>query len=202
MWPFKKTLFKDQKTINDLIPKIQEVEYTPDFMWLERHRWCLLFLYDESSPKNMCINPEVLYRGKAFTEVSEWTLWKKKLGTATFPIALRNAGISHNRRIKGNIFAVRPSLFWNGLDSLFENTIEFSRERVKILRPRRQGNEQFIDKLTCHMYVGKNDYWINQIDNGYQFGIVKAFNPKVNWIDGYTFGSYYSYTHLEDETNF
>ncbi|MDE1830346.1 MAG: hypothetical protein KGI25_08485 [Thaumarchaeota archaeon] len=235
MWnPLKTKPLLDFDWVRENIPSRSQVEYTPDFMWLERHEWCLIFFYDEMMSNRRLyekfIKEDSLNLGKAFTNSCDWSLWKKKLGTETFPIALEGAdrvysgpGISSvklNRmdpskvtqgilgRIKGEVHAIRPHIFWKELDKHYLNGVDFTRQRVSVLIPYhiRQGSQtidhnEFIQELRVWMYVGNRDYWINQLDGGLLYSPVGAFKPKIKWIDGHDIGTYYHYSRLEYDTN-
>ena len=197
------------------IVKSPQENFTPDFLWLERHEWRILFVYDEMMHGRKLydlIKDESINLGKAFTDDDNFVLWKKKLGEETFPIAVQGCPLGKQRRIKGEIHAIRPHLFWNVLDKRMLNGIEFRRERVKVLVPyhyisdENKGqtidHNEFIHRLSTFMYVGNRTYWEPQFDGGYSYSTVKAFNPKVKWVDGHTMNEYYYYSRLEDETNF
>lgn len=217
MWPFKR---KEEPfpleeriflaaNLSDAVS--DKMERTPDYLWLERHEWRLLFVYDEMMHSRRLyhlIGEDSINLGKVFTETEDWSVYKKLLGEETFPIAFKsNIGVP--RRVKGELHAVRPHLFWNCLDKRFLNGTEFKRERVKVLFPYRvivpggvAHGEEFIQRVSAFMYIGVPEYWEPQIDNGFEFKAVSAFNPKVRWIDGKEMNTYYYYSRLEDETNF
>lgn len=209
MWPFKPKY--DFKWLRNKLPLHQTPDYTPDHLWLERHEWCLLFVYDEmqlNRRKYDLIREDSVNLGKAFT-CPNWNMFKKKLGDETFPIALYDMNLAPKCRIKGELHAIRPHLFWEVLDKKYFNGIEFRRERVKLIRPyhlQEKGvtidHNEFIAETRAHMYVGINEYWLDQIDAGYLYSPVKTFSPKVKLADGHILGDYYCYSRLEDATNY
>lgn len=221
MWPFKRKYldkYADFKFLRSVVPLQNQFEYTPDRLWLERHPGVLLFVYDETMRSRSLYHliEESVYLGVAFTS-PDWTLWKKKLGEETFPIALNGQsvgktdrkGIRQEGRIKGEVHLVQPHVLWNTLDRRMLNGIEFRRERVKVLMPyhiQTKGvtidHNEFIKELRVHMYVGVPEYWNNQLDDGFSFTHVRRFQPKVNWVDGNDMGRYFFYSRLEYETNF
>lgn len=213
MWPFKKAYQQkhDFKWLRNVLPLQNQFDYTPDRIWLERHPFVWLFVYDEMLRDRSLyhlIQEESVYGGVAFTS-SDWTMWKKKLGEETFPIALNGSSVGRRGRIKGEIHLVRPHVFWSLLDKRFLNGVEFRRERVKVLVPyhiQSQGvtidHNEFVKELRVHMYVGISEYWNNQIDGGFMFSQVKQFKPNVTWADGHKMGEYFYYSRLEYGTNF
>lgn len=221
MWPFKKkSLFPSSDWVKKNIPSPQTENLTPDFLWLEKHPFCLLFVYDEmmlNRRQYKLIGEDSVNMGHALTADRNWTLWKKRLGEETFPIPLLGEAAKGIKtapgiglgRIKGELHAVRPHLFWEKLDSQYLNGVEFKRERVKLLRPyhlQQDGGtmdcNEFVASTRAWMYVGINDYWVPQLDAGYAYQPVGMYSPRVKWVDGHEMGNYYSYTRLEDETNF
>lgn len=226
MWPFKK---KDTEpfpleeriflaeNLPDVVSDIpgccgmNRQDRTPDRLWLERHDWRLLFVYCEmmhSRRMYHMLQEDSINLCKAFTETDDWVMYKKKLGEETFPIAFKS-DLGKPLRIKGEIHAVRPHLFWNLLDKRFLNGTEFRRERVKLWVPyhiKHQGvtidHNEFIQRISAFMYVGVPEYWNTQIDGGYSFAPVSAFKSNKEWVDGKRISSYYHYSRLEDETNF
>lgn len=221
MWPFRKPQIEpfpleERVWLAENLPKLlhpkDNRDLTPDRLWLERHEWRLLFVYCEMMHSRRLydlIREDSINLGKAFTATEDWTMFKKKLGEETFPIAFQSK-IGKQRRIKGEIHAVRPHLFWNLLDKRFLNGAEFKRERVKLWVPYHvQHNgvsinayNEFIQPLTAFMYAGITEYWEPQIDDGFEFKPVSAYQPNANWVDGKKMNSYYYYSRLEDETNF
>ena len=219
MWPFRKQkqIFPSFDWVCKNIPPPgvgmngDKVDFTPDRLWLERHEWRLLFVYDEMMHSRRLyhlIGEESINLGKAFTADEGWVMWKKKLGEETFPIAMQSS-LGQQRRVKGEIHAVRPHVFWNLLDRRMMNGIEFRRERVPLIVPyhvQERGvtidHNEFVQPVKAYTYVGVKEYWEPQLDGGYMFSPVQAFKPKVNWVDGHVLKSYYYYSRLEDATNF
>lgn len=227
MWPFQANgKFAEIKSI---VPKFHADDYTPDRLWLERHEWKYLFVYDElmlNRRKYELIKEDSVRMWQAFTEEDQFALWKKKLGTETISIPLKGAdrvydgpGVTSVKldkidprkikpgilgRIKGEIHAVRPHLFWKVLDKHYLNGIEFKRKRVRLIVPYRVegSSDEFVQKITADMYVGIKDYWSSQLDGGLLFSQVGAFVPNKTIIDAKRIGLYYYYSRLEDATNF
>jgi len=226
MWPFKTNL--KLNGIQRDIPAYTGENYTPDRLWLERHEWVYMFFYDETmlNRKNYKFIREDSFRlWQAFTANDKFVMWKKRLGTETFPIPLEGAdkiydgpGVTSVRlnklgperikatvmgRIKGEIHAVRPHVLWNTLDRHYLNGLEFRRERVKLIVPYRikESNDEFLKTIKAHMYVGIKDYWSPQLDGGLLYSTVGAFAPNKRIVDGTRIGIYYHYSRLEYGTN-
>lgn len=239
VWPFKPApLFPTGWVVKNIPRPWDEpaTAFTPDFMWLERHEYVLLFVYDELMRNRRhydeLIGKDSLSLAAAFTYDRDLALWKKKLGDETFPIPLlgadrvyRGAGITSKKlhkmvpddlgpgllaRIKGELHAVRPHAFWNGLDKHYLNGVEFQRQRVKVLVPYRLqldgvgvDHNVYVQEVRCWMYIGIKDYWRNQLDGGMYFTPVGAYFPRSPVTkDGHVMGVYYAYTRLEEDTNF
>ena len=221
----------------EYIPSAAEVQdftqYTPDHIWLEKHEWVLLFVYDDlmtNRPRYDWLKDQSFFCGRAFTEDKDYALWKKKLGEFTIPIPLKGAdrlykgpGITSvplskmdsNKicpgilgHIKGEVHAIRPQLLWNKLDRHYENRLEFTRKRIKLLVPYRVQNggvgvdhNEFVKVIKAWMYVGNKDYWNSQLDGGLLYTPVGAYVPNTSNIDGHELSFYYYYSRLEYSTN-
>jgi gamma-glutamylcyclotransferase (GGCT)/AIG2-like uncharacterized protein YtfP len=153
----------------------------------------------------------------AFTP-PEFSLWKKKLGPASFPVALAQqyAG-SPLKSVKGELYSISSEALIE-LDKHRENMQQYNRVRVPIRIPYRAfvflkerievhgepGTEpQFLSSawlpqqigiVQAWMYVGSKDYWCPQLDAGYLFSpVTRYFNVKQN------FDYYYYSTQEYDE---
>lgn len=209
MWPFRKKY--DFKWLRNVLPLQNQFEYTPDRLWLERHPFVWLFVYDEMMRGRSLyhlIGEDSVYGGVAFTS-PDWTMWKKKLGEESFAISMNGSSLGKRGRVKGEIHLIRPHVLWNTLDKRMLNGVEFRRERVHVFVPYHLqhggmsiDSNEFVQELRVHMYVGIPEVWNNQIDNGYLFSPVARYKPRVNWVDGHVMGEYYFYSRLEYATNF
>ncbi len=172
----------------------REVEYTWDEWRLSRYEWQRLFIPDEMQRgyyRYPLIAEKSYFAYRAFTEES-FTLWKKKLGAATYAIALPeakyNIPLAH---IGGQVHIVRSEVF-KELDKLKLNGVHFERKRVSVLIPFREqvtgraaGHER-VRRKYCHMYVGIPDYWNQQLDGGYYFSPCRRIeNPHSKFVSDY-----------------
>lgn len=202
---------------------LHRMRFTPDICKLEEYQYQRLFVYDEMMEKGY--NHAILGDHGEFPQARKlahavytddlYVLWKKKLGSLSYPVAMRTASPTRQRlddnlqptgsrkRIKGQLFAVRPSRFVN-LDIWKENGVQFRRRRVDVLVPYRsvQWNKQegnmhslfSVMKVKAWMYIGLKDYWDEFMDDGYLMGICQSYKTK-NEVDGpVSIGDYYYYS--------
>ena len=139
----------------------------------------------------------------AFTK-PEFSMWKKKLGKESYPVPLQgitegpdplkitSAKLASmkpsykipisQRCIRGELYVVTPERILK-LDKYKENTVVFARKQVDILVPymRTVRNEYATAEqayacavMPAWMYVGKNEYWKDHIDGGFQFSLVNT----------------------------
>jgi gamma-glutamylcyclotransferase (GGCT)/AIG2-like uncharacterized protein YtfP len=124
---------------------IKQYPNTPDVWILGSYEYQLVFVYGSQMrghPQHELMNNEGAFAATAYTD-NRFELWRKELGSATFPIALAKSNWSKpdwNRaspqRVQGELYAVStPQLI--RLDNHFQNTLEFRRKRVPLVVPYR-----------------------------------------------------------------
>jgi len=184
----------DLKWFNDALCPLMT---TPDYGFLAEHQYQLLFVYDDMMHNRRKMNKSTDWfrLSGAFTR-NQHLLYKKKLGTETFPIPLP-APHEKGAHIKGELWAVRPDEFlW--LDKQKENGLLFERKRVHVNVPYRKVvwtkdtifkddgtwetgtvlKEEQNKIIVCWMYVGIPQYWNDQLDAGFLFGEVSKYSPN------------------------
>lgn len=210
--------FKRQKSI--LVPSLEwydaaqkMTQYTPDLLALQELTAHNLFVYDDmmtgGGKHNLLAGCQ--RQCSAFT-LNGFSLWKKKLGNETFPIALTNTfnkGRKINAftqcqtaRVKGELYSVSTKKLLE-LDTHKVNTLQFERQRIILKIP---FTVEYEDqpyarthgiRLWAHAYIGKSNYWDGLIDNGAQFNLVRKFNGKDEFTP-----PYYWFTNDECETGY
>lgn len=196
----------------DQIAKEQDKdhEFTPDLWRLEQRPRHLLFIYDEMMTKMPYTRRGTLGDPicPAFSK-EKFSLWKKKAGKETFPIALdtgfgtipRWAELSQAAplaSIKGELYSV-PIEVIKKLDNSKINGVLFTRRRVKLYVPYQEMNasgnpmQRQSHEVKAWMYVG-NPLWNDLLDGGYYFSPVKLFNPNDTETDQYYFFTIDEYT--------
>ena len=197
------SIFRSNTTPNEswLEEADRNVDYTPDLVNLEQYENQRIFIYDEmmrGHRKDHLLQDT--FKCIAFT-TERFTLWKKKLGNYSFPIASRTQYASTPfTRIKGELHIIPPKKFLI-LDTHKENGYTFRRKRVEVNIPfteRKWESGNTVDhkrllQVKAWMYVGINRYWADQFDGGYLFEPVKSFPPKN--LD--TKREYYYFTKME-----
>lgn len=201
--------------------------YTKDYLWLESKEWHLFFVCDDlmrrHSRHEKFMKEDTEYKAGAFTESDEFSMWKKKVGTESFPIPLigyrwsaptmveqkdetrtkisiMELNATRTGRIKGELYLVRPSVLVN-LDKYRENGVQFTRKRTKILVPYRPqegsttvNDEEFIHQVKAWMYIGELDYWQDLLHNPRVFSRVTDFEANRKISDGIRMKNYYYYS--------
>lgn len=201
--------------------------YTPDIGTLERSEFQRVFIYNEMKYAHRAKDflPETLVERDATCYTDDYfVLHKKRLGQASQAIATdadvwpHPLGPTADRaRIQGELYIICSSHI-SVLDTYHQNTIEFERRRVRILRPWRhivrakdgfplngQMLESFKARGIVHsmrgcatmdawMYVGRQDFWAGQLAR--LFTPVSLYtSPNEQWLK-----EYYAFTPKEYET--
>ena len=196
----------------------ESVRYTPDNSKLEQYEFQLLFSPDETQrgyPQYSLIEDSV-FVCHAFTQ-KLYNYWQQRDGQLIPLEANAPAAVKYfppALRIKGELHAIRPYQF-RELDTWKQNTIQYVRQRVKLLIPHREvivndyydedgrelppclqgkkgivGPEQ-IQVVRAWMYVGKDDYW-DPILTPFNFHAVQHHTSRRPWLK-----EYYSYPKRE-----
>lgn len=201
-------------------------KFTPDIAELERSEFQRVFIYNEMKymHRSHSFLPELLAERDAtcYTD-SYFVLHNKRLGKASQAVATDSdlwphpSGATADRsRIQGELYVVCSSHI-SVLDTYHQNTFEFERRRVRILRPYRsivkakdgfplngQILESFKARGIVHsmrgcatmdawMYVGRQDYWAGLLAR--LFSPVAMFkSPNEEWLK-----EYYAFTPREYE---
>jgi hypothetical protein len=195
-----------------VIEMMAKYSMSPDHQQLVMKDWHKVFVYNECQRgqshfrelglyvENLVgfgAETDVQYRGGAFT-VDRYLLYKKKLGKETFPFAMipqRIRGGEHGvfpHKVSGQLFLLRPHCLFN-LDNYMLNTIQFERVRVPIqLRYHERSSDfgnhfgdQKIKITNAYMYVGKTDFWLDQIaSQPERYGICKEYKTNFGRFNG------------------
>jgi hypothetical protein len=196
----------------DYLTEVEPARFTPDLHRLSNHYIQLLFVMDQLTVNDRgLLNEDVALKlGYGFTR-DKYSFWKKKLGHETFGIPLENTSFFAvpKARIKGSLYAVSVTQFWEKLDFYYQNGVLYERKRIKIVIPyvkelRRPDSIPEIEKRSCFLsawaYIGVRDYWYHQLDAGYRFSPVHCFgNKKIvnSGVSGLHEMPYYRFTSLE-----
>ena len=209
MWSAIKKLFNGHAIDTDWIKEHTPTGYTYDMWKLQRFARQPLFVYDQcmqAHRMHSMIAGFSEYRGVAFTANDNWIMWKKKLGEGTFPIPMRIPYSAQPKgRIRGELYLVDSSRI-KALDEYKQNGVEFRRKPVEVLVAARHlervvnadhnyewQNTDKVVKTHAWMYIGRNKYWEEHLDAGYNFGRCQIYNPGNLIIPG----RYYSFSELE-----
>lgn len=179
------------------------VSFTPDWRSLSEREFLVMFFYNEL----MCNNTEYerflknysVFLSNGFS-VEPFTMFKKKLGKFSFPIALRKRFTTEPYLpVKGEIFFVETNHIPK-IDQYMMNGTQFRRELITIRVPITQ-KVRFKDKslaekalgiplessyvifkrekfIKAWTYVGKPSLWLSLIEGGYELGSVRFYSEK------------------------
>lgn len=196
----------------------QSVQYTPDNAKLEEYEFQLLFCPDETQrgyPQYPLIEDSV-FMTHAFTQ-KLYNYWQQRDGQLIPLEARAPAAVKYfppSLRIKGEVHAIRPHQF-RELDTYKLNTVQYRRQRVKLLVPHRkvilsdyydtdgkelplclQGKKgitssEMVHVIRAWMYVGIDEYW-DPLLSAYNFTKVQHHTSRREWLK-----EYYSYPKRE-----
>lgn len=110
---------------------------TQDAPYLYRKKHHLVLIYDQkmrSFPEHEEIKYSSIYCGSAWTHSSNFTMWKKRAGSASYPIAMRDMFSPNKGFIRGELFAVKTP-FMLELDDIYANGVHYNRVEVPISLP-------------------------------------------------------------------
>lgn len=196
----------------------ENTKNTPDVPRLEAYKWQLLFVYDElqrGHHKHDLAEGSV-HLGTVYTR-DKFSVWKKNLGRATYPIPLQKQFKTvPYAPIKGELRAFRPNQYFF-LDKHKQNGVQYTRKRVTVLLPYRKllwlkerdaaqftfgkavqnsvlTTDPYIREIRAWMYVGIPEFWMELIDGGYAFSPVTTYTPNTIHIDKYTIERYYYFS--------
>lgn len=197
-------------------------KFTPDIDILEGYEWQLVFVADElkkDHAKHHLMGVEAKYNFPAFTQKS-FTYWTGPPWDSPIPmraehdsILSRIVGMPPVAKIKGEIYSIRPRSFID-LDTYKENTVQFQRERVRLVVPYRKLlwlRDKDLDPLfkvqqalgqaaltksimhtpetTCiikaWMYIGRPAFW-DPLLTTYEYSAVESHHSNTRrWCETY-----------------
>lgn len=202
---------------------LEASKFTPDIAKLEQYEWQLFFAPDELKRDHLMhakIGSESSFQFPAFTQAS-YHFWDPPEGWAS-PVPLKVEGFTNPlpffppiAKIKGEVHLIRPQTFHLSLDRYRQNTVEYRRERVRLIVPYRRVvflkdhnldpafgvQEEFsrseytgssvktTEERTCiiraWMYIGEPAYW-DPLISGYDYGHIETFQSKNRkWLQEY-----------------
>lgn len=201
-------------------------KFTPDIAKLEQYDWQLFFAPDELKRDHMMHRKLFVDQGlshfqfTAFTQAS-YHFWDPP-EVWDSPVPLKVEGFQNPlpffppiAKIRGEVHLIRPQLFHLELDRYRQNTVEYRRERIRLIVPYRKVEflrdhnldpafgvqEAFArseytgssiktsEETTCiiraWMYIGVPEYW-DPLINGFDYNHVETFHSnKRRWCQEY-----------------
>lgn len=198
--------------------ELERTKFTPDVAMLSEFEWQAIFVTDELKKKFLkhhLLGEDKKYCFPAFTQKNYhyWESTSPLEGAIPFESSqLCNpvVGWPPIAKIKGEVYLIRPNMFWEGLDAYKENTVQYVRDRIRLIVPYRvvkwvrdpsihhffndpvqyfNRSTMLTEELTCiiraWMYSGKPEYW-DPIITAYDYGHVETFHSKNRrWCETY-----------------
>lgn len=201
---------------------MQLTKFTPDIDILEQYEWQLIFAVDALKRDHLNYNKlgvETKQFFPAYTQKS-FMFWDGGPLMPEIPMVSEHNGILSRivgmppvAKIKGEVYAIRPRMFID-LDTMYENTVQFQRERVRLVVPYRKlvwlrdkdldpqfGVQQALGQAaltksimhtpetTCiiraWMYIGKPAFW-DKLLTPYAFTAVESHHSENRrWCETY-----------------
>lgn len=204
-----------------LMAALEETKFTPDIAILEEYEWQLYFAPDETKKdhvKHGLLGDEREYKFPGFTQKG-YHFWQSQ---APFnpPIPMHTAEVNISpffppvAKIKGEVYAIRPQRFLS-LDRYRQNTVEYQRERIRLIVPYRKvvwlkdhnldpafgvqelfarsayngssikTSEEHVAVIRAWMYFGKPAFW-DPLISAYDYQPVEVFHGKARrWCPEY-----------------
>lgn len=207
---------------NSVSSELDATKFTPDIAILEEYEWQLYFATDETKKdhlKHSLVGAESEYKFPGFTQQG-YNYWDHQ---APFlpPIPMKATSPENLlpffppvAKIKGEVYAIRPQRFLE-LDRYKQNTVEYQRERVRLIVPYRKvlwlkdhnldpafgvqevfarsryagssikTSEERVAIIRAWMYIGKPEFW-DPLISAYDYTSVETFHAKNRrWCDIY-----------------
>lgn len=201
---------------------LEASKFTPDIAKLEQYEWQLFFAPDELKRDHLNHHKlgESKFKFPGFTQAS-YHFWDPPEAWNS-PVPMKVEGFTNTlpffppiAKIKGEVHLIRPQAFHLELDRYRQNTVEYQRERVRLIVPYRKvvflkdhnldpafgvqeafgrsdysgrsikTSEEAVAIIRAWMYIGKPAYW-DPIINGYDYGHVETFQAKTRrWLSEY-----------------
>ena len=207
--------FKTKPTQEWLDTAKQENQYTPDIAEVESRKFNFIFVYDEKMhrrPGYKVIEEHTVPMHTVYTK-DKFFMYKHIPDGRVIPIP------EGNRPIRGELHVTTgEGLIY--LDKLYENGVEFLRQRVKVILPFRTVfrkknkainskplppcldnihtllSAERTEELRVWMYVAKPEVWLDRLDAGYTTERITSYTPNKlrSWLN-----EYYFYTEKRSE---
>lgn len=202
-------IFARKESLPSNLPSQQDLEefgqiskYTPDFRLIEQTSHQNVFVYGRDMTNRPEFNASVSERQYTAFTLPQFSLWEKKLGKESYPVALKShlqknlivdgidRQLAPTNRIKGEVHKIQATHLYK-LDKMRENGVQFQRMRVAVVVPYRtlkvqtlkqSSMEVHIESHMAWMYVGLPEYWEEQLDAGYTCKpspIIRARNEYI-----------------------
>lgn len=115
----------------------QKSQNTWDAPFLFRQKHHLVLIYGQQMqgfPEHEEIKYYGIYCGEAFTESQNFTMWNKRAGDASYPVAVRNLFHPDRGPVRGHLFAIKTP-FMLDLDDMYANGVHYTRVKVPVVIP-------------------------------------------------------------------
>lgn len=205
---------------------LEASKFTPDIAKLEQYEWQLLFVADELKRDHMmhrkigAAEYGTQFQFPAYTQ-APFHFWNPPAAWSS-PVPMKVEGFANAlpffppiAKIKGEVHLIRPQLFHLELDPYRQNTVEYRRERIRLIVPYRKviflkdhnldpafgvqelfarsdysgssvtTSPEVVAIIRAWMYIGVPKYW-DPLINGYDYTHVESHQSKKRrWLPEY-----------------
>lgn len=196
VWVGNAPIVEASKTVDlSFLKDIQVNTNTHDLCELERQNFVLLFIYDEMMKgrlHNVLLGEGSFKIATAVTK-DDFYLCKNTEGDSIRVIMLRHYPQS-SKPVQGELWAIHPSSIIT-IDKYKVNGVQFKRNKIDVVIPYKKGkvaHKEFYKTVSVFAYIGRDSYWKDLIDGGYNYSPVRTFKHK-----DFIKGDYFFFTPLE-----
>jgi len=163
--------------------------HSPDISELQQYKAQLLFVVDSlqrGGERHQLLEDGPMFWGTYFTR-NRFSAWEKRPDRTA--VVLEDKYVrTHQARLKGELYCVRPSRFLtidNAMRNGYGEEHPFFRKRVKVDVLTYSRGERVIVGNDAWMYVGNPTYWTRRIDDGYSYPTLPLKRSKQDFIGEY-----------------
>jgi gamma-glutamylcyclotransferase (GGCT)/AIG2-like uncharacterized protein YtfP len=189
----------------------QKSKFTPDRADLMQFATHGVFIYDshqgtKSKHGNLGVKP--VFHGHAYTESSDYVMYKKNVGIESFPFAMEisdkhrmgefSSLIGDPGQIMGEVYEL-PTESIVALDENMLNTVYFNRKRVTVLVMSPEGSKyKSLRRIQTWMYVGNPEFWTDVIAKASQTKLISQSTRLFAAKEETSLGAFYVFDHKLD----
>lgn len=198
--------------LHEVLAEEAKTKYTPDISKLEEQEWQSVFVCDELKKdhlKHSLLGDDLHYAGPAYTQ-KKYRFWENRDDPTVSPIPMKVLDKESDAvlyfpppaLVKGELWYIRSQQLLT-LDTYKQNTVEYRRQRVKVILPHRQVvwlKDPYLDPEETRsgyrpslklgpemvyifrpwMYLGRRLFWEPHL-TAYNFKPVSLYQSERQW---------------------